>query len=121
MCGKALFRLALLIVAVLLASVAGIARPGAARAVSPSNGVTVDVDARSIGSAAPYKAVGGEVRTGAWFVPQNGSTYDVGRLPQGDIALVKLSRPVTDIPPVTLGLDTLALPEGTPLTVIGRG
>src|SRR5207247_8883361 len=28
---------------------------------------------------------------------------------------------VTDIPPVTLGLDTLALPEGTPLTVIGRG
>ena len=83
--------------------------------------VTVDLDASSIGSTAPYSATGGEVRTGTWFLPQNGSTYDRAHLPQGDIALVRLSQPVTDIPPVTLGSDTLALPTATPLTVIGRG
>ena len=83
--------------------------------------VTVDLDASSIGSTAPYSATGGEVRTGTWFLPQNGSTYDRAHLPQGDLALVRLSQPVTDIPPVTLGSDTLALPNATPLTVIGRG
>lgn len=68
-----------------------------------------------------YQFSGGETRTGTWFVPQGGTTYNPGAWPQGDIALVKLSRPVTDIPAVTLGLGTIRLPVGTPLTIVGTG
>ena len=68
-----------------------------------------------------YQISGGETRTGTWFVPQGGTTYNPGAWPQGDIALVKLSLPVTDIPPVTLGLGTIRLPGGTPLTIVGTG
>jgi len=68
-----------------------------------------------------YQISGGETRTGTWFVPQGGTTYNPGRWPQGDIALVQLSLPVTDIPSVTLGLGTIRLPNGTPLTLVGRG
>ncbi len=68
-----------------------------------------------------YQISGGETRTGTWFVPQGGTTYNPGAWPQGDIALVKLSLPVTDIPQVTLGLGTVRLPAGTPLTILGTG
>jgi hypothetical protein len=68
-----------------------------------------------------YQVSGGETRTGTWFVPQDGTTYDAAALPQGDIALVKLSQPVTDIPPVTLGLGAEGLPDGKPLAIIGTG
>ena len=54
-------------------------------------------------------------------MPQNGSTYAADALPQGDIAMVKLSAPVSDIPPLTLGANTVALAQSTQLTVIGTG
>jgi len=91
--------------------------------------VTVAVNATSVvlkasglfGLSSRIEISGGETRTGTWFVPQGGTTYDVSALPQGDIALVKLSQPVTDIPSVTLGLGMAGLPNGTPLTVVGTG
>jgi Trypsin len=73
------------------------------------------------GTTHRYQVSGGETRTGTWFVPQDGTTYDAAALPQGDIALVQLSQPVTDIPPVTLGLGTDGLPDGKPLTIVGTG
>jgi hypothetical protein len=75
----------------------------------------------SMFSGPAYQISGGETRTGTWFVPQGGTTYNPGRWPQGDIALIRLSLPVTDIPPVTLGLGTIRLPNGTPLTIVGTG
>src|SRR5207247_10642845 len=48
-------------------------------------------------------------------------TYAADALPQGDIAMVKLSAPVSDIPPLTLGANTVALAQSTQLTVIGTG
>ena len=100
----------------------GTLKDGGALFTASDATVTVDLNAISIASSATYNAKGGEVRTGTmWSVPQNGSTYDVNALPQGDIAMVKLSAPVTDIPPLTLGANTVALAQSTQLTVIGTG
>ena len=100
----------------------GTLKSGGALFTASDATVTVDINATSIASSAPYKATGGEVRTGTtWLVPQSGSTYNAGALPQGDIAMVKLSTPVTDIPPLTLGANTVALSRSTLLTVIGTG
>lgn len=65
-------------------------------------------------------ATGGQTRSGTWqgdpSVPFNLSNGENS----GDIALVRLSAPVTTIVPVTLG-STTASPLFTNLTVLGRG
>ncbi len=95
--------------------------PSQATVTVALNNASVVTKTGLFGQIEQYQISGGETRTGTWFVPQGGTTYDAAAPLQGDIALVKLSLPVTDIPPVTLGLGTIRLPAGTPLTTVGTG